>query len=257
MTSTITSSRKAPRRPALERDLAMDLAASEYTRFADTLDRLEPGHWAAPTECPGWDVRAMAGHALGMVQYASSLTEQARQQLAAGRRAKREGGPSIDSLTALQVEKNAQLSPAELTAEIRRLGPKAARTRKRIPSLVRARTLPEAQPVGGTDEWWTLGFLYDVILTRDPFMHRLDIARATGTDPIVSADHEPVIVDDVVREWAGRHGQPYELVLTGPAGGRWAGGSGGDRIEMDAFDFCRILSGRGEGSGLLAVEVPF
>jgi hypothetical protein len=32
---------------------------------------------------------------------------------------------------------------------------------------------------------------------------------------------------------------------------------GGEVIELDAVDFCRILSGRGEGEGLMAVAVPF
>ena len=34
--------------------------------------------------------------------------------------------------------------------------------------------------VNGADEPWTFGFLFDVILTRDPWLHRTDIAAATG-----------------------------------------------------------------------------
>jgi hypothetical protein len=64
-------------------------------------------------------------------------------------------------------------------------------------------------------------------------------------------------VADVVDEWAQRHGRPFELVLTGPAGGRWQVGTGGERIELDAVEFCRTLSGRVEGHGLLATAVPF
>ena len=71
----------------------------------------------------------------------------------------------------------------------------------------------------------------------------------------LTPDHDGAIVADVVAEWAQRHGQPYRLTLTGPAGGDW--GTGGQAIEMDAVQFCRVLSGRGEGSGLLATEVPF
>ena len=52
-------------------------------------------------------------------------------------------------------------------------------------------------------------------------MHRLDIARATGHAPVLTADHDGVIVADVVAEWARRHGRPYRLELTGPAGGVW------------------------------------
>jgi len=101
-----------------------------------------------------------------------------------------------------------------------------------------------------------------VILTRDPWMHRLDLARATGQDLVLTADHDGVLVADVVAEWARRHGQPYQLELTGPAGGSWTSGTGGEEIVMDAADFCRVLSGR-PGSdadpprGLLATQVPF
>jgi hypothetical protein len=106
------------------------------------------------------------------------------------------------------------------------------------------------------DGAWTFGYLFDVILTRDPFMHRIDICRATGRSMAATADHEGVIVDDVVREWAGRHGAPYTLELSGPAGGRWESGRG-ERLEMDAFEFCRAVGGRAAGVGLLTTQVPF
>jgi len=66
-----------------------------------------------------------------------------------------------------------------------------------------------------------------------------------------------VIVADVVAEWAARHGQPYTLRLTGPAGGSWTSGDGGPLLETDAIEFCRVLSGRGQASGLLTTQVPF
>jgi hypothetical protein len=101
-----------------------------------------------------------------------------------------------------------------------------------------------------------------VILTRDPWMHRLDLARATGQDLVLTADHDGVIVADIVAEWARRHGQPYRLELTGPAGGNWSSGIGGEEIVMDAVDFCRIVAGRpgsvgGKSWGLLTTQVPF
>ncbi len=68
--------------------------------------------------------------------------------------------------------------------------------------------------------------------------------------------HEGIIVDDVVQEWAGRHGAPYQLVLTGLAGGHWSHGDA-ERVELDAFEFCRMLSGRSSATGLLAEQVPF
>ncbi len=88
-------------------------------------------------------------------------------------------------------------------------------------------------------------------------MHRVDIARATGRAPQLTADHDGILVADVVIEWAARHRSPVDLHLTGPAGGSWSFGVGGPALELDAVDFCRTLSRREPGTGLLATEVPF
>ncbi len=74
---------------------------------------------------------------------------------------------------------------------------------------------------------------------------------------MLTPDHDGMIVADVVSEWAGRHGAGCTLSLTGPAGGHWTFGAGGRELELDAVEFCRILSGRGSGDGLLKTEVPF
>jgi hypothetical protein len=103
----------------------------------------------------------------------------------------------------------------------------------------------------------TLGRLLDVIATRDPWMHRLDISRATGREMVASHDHDGRLVADVVAEWARRHGRPFVLTLTGAAGGRWRSGVDGERLEIDALDFCWTLSGRDGGDGLLATVVLF
>lgn len=246
----VHATKKDPRRPQLDRQVATGLAATEYQRVADLLARLSPQQWAAPTDCTDWDVRAVAGHMLGMVQMVSSMPRMMSQQLAAGRRARSKGVPMIDELTALQVDRNAGLSTDELVQQLRRIAPRAVRFRRRAPGFMRGQTMPDQ------DEWWTIGYLFDVILTRDPFLHRVDISRATGLPMVATADHEGVIVADVVAEWAGRHGAAYDLELTGPAGGHWREGEG-EHLTMDTFEFCRALSGRAPAEGLLSTQVPF
>ena len=88
-------------------------------------------------------------------------------------------------------------------------------------------------------------------------MHRIDIARATGAPRVLTPDHDSVLIADVVNEWADRHTQPFTLRLTGAAGGTWSRGCGGPDLELDAVDFCRTLSGRARGDGLLNTQVPF
>ena len=252
MTAATTSA--PPRSPALDRPTAMRLAATEYDRVVALLRELSPPDWRQPTDNPGWDVRALAAHMLGMAEMAASPVEMIRQQKAAGRR----GGEFIDALTAVQVEGRRSLTTEQLVDRFAKVGPKAARGRRLAPGLMRRRAIADPQPVGdGTFEPWTFGYVLDVILTRDPWMHRVDITRATGRSMQLMADHDGVLVADVVREWAERHGKPFMLRLTGPAGGEWASGSGGPELELDAVEFCRVLSGRGTGEGLLGTRVPF
>lgn len=179
------------RRTKLDRPTAMRLAATEYERFAGAVAGLSREQWTRPTDCPPWDVRALACHVLGMAEMAASVREGSRQRKAA----MRADGLFIDALTDLQVRKHA------------------------------------------------------------------DLARATGEPMQLTAEHDGVLVADVVAEWAERHGRAVTLRLTGPAGGTWSLGTsvGGEapELEFDAVEFCRVVSGREAGTGLLATEVPF
>ncbi len=242
-----------PRKPALDRSVAMRLAATEYDRFGAQLRALSAADWARATDCPDWDVRALASHVLAMAEMSASMREQMRQM----RAARRHGGTFIDALTGLQVSEHMDMSPAQIAATFMEVAPHAARGRRRAPGLIRRRTMPMEQPVGDRMERWTIGYLVDVVLTRDTWVHRVDIARATGRDLELTQDHDGVLVADVASEWAARHGQPCTLTLTGPAGGSWSWGSDGPALQVDAVEFCRILSGRGRGDGLLGVAVPF
>ena len=252
-TTTLTQ----PLRSSLDRKVAMRLAATEYGRFLDLLRSLNADDWAKPTECAAWDVRDMAAHLLGMVEMAASVREQSRQNKAAAARHEQDGGLFIDALTGVQVDERADWAPQQIIDRFAARAPKAGNGRKRAPGFIRRKQLPVLQDVDGAEEAWTFGYLIDVILTRDPWMHRIDIARATGADLVLTPDHDGVLVADVVAEWGARHGQPYELHLTGPAGGNWSHGTGGPEINMDAVEFCRAISGRAVADGLLKTQVPF
>jgi uncharacterized protein (TIGR03083 family) len=231
------------------------LARTEYERVADQLRSLGPDDWETPTDCPLWDVRAMAGHSTGMLSTFTSYRTLMREMRAAAKAAKQTGDPMIDALTAKQVADHADLSTADLIAKVDAFGPRAARWRATRPALFRR--MPMKEEVGGEQETWRMGYLLDVILTRDPWMHRVDIARATGREIDLTSEHDGRIVADVVAEWARRHGTPFTLTLTGPAGGEYVAGDHGEHIAIDAVEFCRTLSGRATGIGLLTQEVPF
>jgi hypothetical protein len=178
-----------------------------------------------------------------------------RRSRASAKAAKASGGAVLDHMTALQVADAASLSTAQLIAQADDAGRRAAEWRTKSHPVFRL--LPLKQEVGGKPETWRMGYLLDIVLTRDPWMHRVDISRATGRSPVLTPEHDGRIVSDVVAEWARRHSQPFRLELTGPAGGSFTQGDHGEEITLDAVEFCRILSGRATGSGLLTQEVPF
>ncbi|MFL6206027.1 MAG: maleylpyruvate isomerase family mycothiol-dependent enzyme [Acidimicrobiales bacterium] len=236
----------------IERPEATTLAQDEVALMAAALRSLDGDDWTRSTDCPLWDVRAMAGHVLGMTNTFTSFRRLMADMRAGGKRAGK--GPIIDGLTAVQVDANADLSPDELIARLEAAGPVNARWRARRRFVRRA---PLKEEVDGVAETWKMGYLLDVVLTRDTWMHRSDIARATGRPMELTAAHDGRIVADAAAEWARRHGKPCTLHLTGPAGGTFRQGDGGEAITIDAVDFCRILSGRGTGEGLLQQQVPF
>ena len=238
----------------IARPEATRLAQTEIERFADALERLDGDEWALPTANHLWDVRAMAGHVLGMTETFTSFRRLARDMRAGSKLAG--DGPQVDGLTAHQVAITNDLSHTELIARLRAAGPRNARWRARR-RVLRAAPLKERVP-GNDPETWRMGYLLDTILTRDTWMHRMDLAEATSRPPELTADHDGRIVADAVAEWARRHGQPFACQLSGPAGGALVNGEGGERFELDAVELCRILSGRPAASdGLLATQVPF
>lgn len=242
---------------AIPHRLAMRLAADEYRRTTETLAALSPDDWARPTPCSAWDVRQLACHMIGAATMMASPPEANRLLKASLANAARDGVDQLTAITTLHVSERADWTPDEVVAGARKVGPRAARGRRLTPWFLRRRDLGLPQAVNGQEENWSLGFVVDVITTRDPWMHRMDLALATNTEPLLTAEHDGVIIADVVAEWATRHAAPYDLELTGPAGGFWRRGSGGERIVIDAIDFCRALSGRGDAPGLLSVQVPF
>lgn len=252
----MTAVDSTPRQASLDRREAMELAETAYQRFADVVEQLGAPDWALPTDCEGWTVRDLVGHMVGAMRSAASFREMLSQRREIKKRLKAEGGNETEWMTAVQVERTSALSTMELSQECRRLVGKATAGRRRTPALLR-RLVSFPVEMGSINERWRLGYLIDVILTRDAWMHRIDLCRAIGAEPVLDRAHDGRLIEDIVEEWAHRHGQPYRLILTGAVGGSFEWGNDVATLELDAVDFCRALSGRAPAEGLLATEVPF
>jgi uncharacterized protein (TIGR03083 family) len=248
-TATIDAAAAAP----LGHHEAMGLAETEFARMTAQLRGLASEDWSRPTACDLWDVRAMASHVLGMAESQASFRQFAHDYRAASKRA---SGKMIDAMTATQVSERSSMTPAAIIDRLAAVAPKAVKARRRTPAFMRWAVRMKQDPPFDAEKW-RFGYLVDTVFTRDTWMHRLDISRATGQPMALTSDHDGRLVSDVVAEWARRHGQPFALTLTGPAGGNWRVGNGGEQLELDALDFCATVGSRQRGTGLLATEVPF
>lgn len=232
------------------------VAEVEYERLARLVQSLTPDDWSRPTDCDAWDVTAMTRHLLGAMEGNASVREYVHQLLAAKRWCMHHHVSLTDGLSAVQIADRVELTTDQIAAGIADGWPGALRGRFAIPRLLRRGVpVPAETPAG--KEVWSMALLFDVIYTRDAWMHRIDISRAIGKPMNVDAEHDGRLVADIVADWARRHRQSFRLTLSGPAGGAFGFKTGGPTIEMDAVDFARAVSGRERGTGLLTTLVPF
>jgi hypothetical protein len=200
----------------------------------------------------------MYQHVLGACEAGASMRENLHQLRRARAHRKQHGGPLEAALSAVQVRERLDLTPGQIVERLASIAPKTVRARTRTPALVRNQARLAVD--GPVCETWRLGYLIDTIYLRDLWMHRVDLAHAIGEPLELCADHDGRIVADVVSEWARRHGRPFVLDLTGPAGGTYTQASDlpdVEHISLDAVEFGRTLAGRCEATGLLTRTVPF
>ena len=221
------------------------MAAHELQRTLAVLDSLEAEDWEQPTACTLWNVRDMTSHLAGACAGFVSFSEFRRQYLQ--NPYMRQARVSIDGINQRQLEDRAGAAPAELIAELRAVGPKAIRTRQKLPGLLRALRVPFGPPLGTVP----VAYLTDLIYTRDMWMHRLDICQTTGREMEVTTGHDGRVTALVVRDLArklrdGLRDRTVVLELAGQAGGAYQFGDGAvdATICMDAFTFHSLASGR-------------
>ncbi len=246
--TTTTLAQKRIARPE-----ARVLAEEEFRRFADLLATLSPEEWTTETDCTGWDVRKVALHILGSGEAQASFptfVHQLRRGVPLNREI--DSHHWVDGMNELQIRERAHLSNLQVVEQMTAIGPRAVKGRWRTPPPMRYLPIPFGPPIG----WTPLKYLLDVGFTRDVWAHRIDICAAIDRPMELTADHDGRLVADIVGEWASIHDVPFELVLEGPAGGMFSQGTDGERVEIDAITFIRILSGRLPGTGVLAHPLP-
>jgi uncharacterized protein (TIGR03083 family) len=240
MTALTTPPPRATALPRTNRATAAEAATGQSTAYLDQLRDLAEADWCRPTDCVLWDVRQIAAHVTGAFEEGARTGVMVRHMRAARRLAPPMA--MVDALNGVQIADRRDVPGPAIVDDLEHVVAKAIRRRRRMPSVVRAMKVPgEDLPAGST-----LGYLFDVIYTRDVWMHRVDTARATGRMlPPADGDEEVVaqVVRDLDRLWQG---PAFVLDLTGVGAGRWQIGAGTPTttVRADSVEFLRMLSGR-------------
>jgi uncharacterized protein (TIGR03083 family) len=234
--------------PPVTRHEAYALARTEYARLLALIESLSGDDWHRQTACTLWDVKSMVAHIAGALAGYASWRQFARQYNPLSYRPYRgKFKEPVDYVNAVQVDDRADRTTEELIQEIRAAGPRALRTRYKVPKLVRLLRMP-----AGAFGLLSAEYLLDTIYSRDMWMHRLDLSRATGREMITTPEHDGRMVALVVRDLArllegtlGEASVAYDL--HGAAGGTYRIGKHPipfATIEMDVLDFNVLASGR-------------
>ena len=243
MSTTLTIARGVPR---VDNERAFAHRAGELAAWNALLRELRPDEWHRPTVCTEWDVADIVGHLCGqaedvLVPWSFPVRE---------RRARRRypDVPLIDAHMLVQADEHRGTAPAQLAADFDRLWSKATRLIRRMPRVVHGLKVKcEGIPIPFFERM-PLGYIQNVLLARDLWMHRDDVCQALGRtfDP---GEHGAELVAQVMLDlevsssWPGL---PVVLELTGPAGGRYQLGSGEPvgTVRVDAVAYMRTVSGR-------------
>lgn len=229
--------------PQTDADLAAKVARAQRLCLIEEAFRVPPDQWETVTECPRWTVYDIVAHVTAATQNAANPLLWVSDGLLGKLRHPHDA--FLDAGNEIGIARRRGLPVPQLIADFRSLIDDAQPPRllRRVPV-----------PVGGLPGYANLAYLVDVILARDTWLHRYDVARATGgsvdPDP-TSAEVVAQVVRDLALAWRG---PDVVLALAGPEGGTWQIGSNGDAplATLPAVEFLRHLSGRIVRQDLLA-----
>ncbi|WP_405061258.1 maleylpyruvate isomerase family mycothiol-dependent enzyme [Kribbella sp. NBC_01505] len=217
---------------------------SELQAWHDLLASIDGSDWQRRTVCDAWDVADIAGHLIGQAEDVIRPLSFPRRF----RKGKRvyPTAPKFDAHMMVQADEHRGTPPDLLRSTFDRVWGKATRTISRNPALIRRISM-------ATDEFpdfsLNLGYIQDILLPRDLWMHRDDICQALGR-PFDPGPYGAELIAQVMRDlidgpfWGDR--PAVDLELTGQGGGTYRLGRGEPvgHAAVDAVSYMRTLSGR-------------
>lgn len=263
--------------PRMNHKEAGRMARVEVERFIALLETLGEDDWSKPTYCTLWNVQQMVSHQVGAYAGYAKWAEFKKQWMPIPQ--PKPGQLAIDAINDLQVADRAEVSPKDLIAELREVGPKAIATRQRMPALLRGLRFDMGlflkawrsselmaalrQPYGPTAVAFShkeqdfqglmrLDYITDLIYIRDTWMHRMDICLATGRKMILTDEHDGRMMALVMRDLGeqlkpvlGQKTVAYDIPGPGGCSIKIGPASTPDAtIQMDLLYFNVLASGR-------------
>ncbi|MFC6161877.1 maleylpyruvate isomerase family mycothiol-dependent enzyme [Kribbella jiaozuonensis] len=216
---------------------------AELQAWHELLASIEGDEWHRRTVCDEWDVADIAGHLIGQAEDVVRPLSFPRRF----RKGKRvyPGIPRFDAHMMVQADEHRGTPPAELRAQFDEVWAKASHRISRNPELMRRMTM-QVDDVPRM----SLGYVRDILLARDLWMHRDDVCQALGRSfdagPYVEELIAQVVYDlEAAGPFWGER-PAVVLELTGPGGGTYQLGRGEPvgRAAVDAVAYMRTLSGR-------------
>jgi uncharacterized protein (TIGR03083 family) len=232
--------------PPLTRAQTEKVAHRELETFVALLERLAGSEWEQPTACDLWSVRDVVAHQGGHVQAGRGMLgmfAQLNPMLARPYRKRRMN--ALDAMNQAQVDMRREWPVERLIAEVREGTTEAIEARRRLSPAAKIVRVPA--PDYGLIR---IDYLLHVVFPRDMWIHRLDVADATGRPFELDEEHDGTLLSHVVRDMERNvrkrlPGRSVRLTVEGPGGGTWRLGQGDEvPVEIGVLDFMRLSSGR-------------
>jgi uncharacterized protein (TIGR03083 family) len=251
MTTTAIAARDIAR---ADRATARRHREAELEAWHHLLATIDGNDWKRSTVCTEWDVADIVGHLCGQAEDVNKPWSFPLRD----RRA-RKVYPEVELMDAhmlIQADDHRGTPPDVLRTRFEKLWAKATKTVSRNPALIR-RLRVKIEGIPGFDHL-DLGYIQDILLPRDLWMHRDDVCQALGREfdagPYAGEVVAQVMLDIVDGPfWSGT---PVVLTLTGQGGGTYQLGQGDPiaTVSADAVGYMRTLSGRDDHPVLVLVD---
>ncbi|WP_020385752.1 maleylpyruvate isomerase family mycothiol-dependent enzyme [Kribbella catacumbae] len=251
MSTTVLAAREIAR---ADRATARRHRDAEIQAWQDLLATIDGTEWQRRTVCTEWDVADIVGHLCGQAEDVNKPWSFPLRD----RRARRVY-PTVGLLDAhmlIQADDHRGTPPDVLRGRFDRLWAKATRTISRNPALIRKLQV-KVEGIPGFDKL-ALGYIQDILLARDLWMHRDDVCQALGREfdagPYAGELIAQVMLD--LEDGPFWKGTPIVLTLTGAGGGTYRLGQGDPiaTVSTDAVGYMRTVSGRDDQPDVVLVD---